>query len=134
MSKKQIARSKLAANTLYEKRMMVESNHPFVLRLVNTYQDDNSLYMLLEICSGGELFKFLQTRGGFVGPKHAQFISACVVSVFEYIHSRNICYRDLKPENLLICSKTNELKVCDFGFARHINTKSNIDRIHSSSN
>ena len=122
MSKKQIARSKLAANTLYEKRMMVESNHPFVLRLVNTYQDDNSLYMLLEICSGGELFKFLQTRGGFVGPKHAQFISACVVSVFEYIHSRNICYRDLKPENLMIDSQ-GFIKMVDFGFAKVVTDK-----------
>ena len=66
---------------------MVESDHPFVLKLVKTFQDKNCLYMLLEIVSGGELFAFLQTRGGKVPTKHSEFITACVVSVFEYIHS-----------------------------------------------
>ena len=43
-------------------------------------------------------------------------------------------HRDIKPENLLISSKNNQLKVCDFGFARHLNLKNDIDAIHSSSN
>lgn len=42
----------------------------------------------------------------------------------DYFHSQNVMHRDIKPENLLISSKTNELKVCDFGFARHLNLRS----------
>ena len=44
-----------------------------------------------------------------------QLLKAC-----DYFHSQNVMHRDIKPENLLISSKTNKLKVCDFGFARHI--------------
>jgi cGMP-dependent protein kinase len=122
LKKKQIVAYNLAKNILYEKRMMVESDHPFVLKLVNTYQDPNNLYMLLEIVPGGELFAFLQKRGGFVSTKHAQFITACVVSVFEYIHAKNICYRDLKPENLMI-DAIGYIKMVDFGFAKVVTDK-----------
>ena len=122
LQKKQIVSYNLAKNIMYEKRMMVESDHPFVLKLVNTYQDAHCLYMLLEIVSGGELFAFLQKRGGFVNTKHAQFITACVVSVFEYIHAKSICYRDLKPENLMI-DRDGYIKMVDFGFAKVVTDK-----------
>ena len=122
LQKKQIVSYNLVKNILYEKRMMVESDHPFVLKLVKTFQDKNCLYMLLEIVSGGELFAFLQTRGGKVPTKHSEFITACVVSVFEYIHSKDICYRDLKPENLMI-DKDGYIKMVDFGFAKVVTDK-----------
>lgn len=41
-----------------------------------------------------------------------------LLKAVDYFHSQNVMHRDIKPENLLIQSKTNELKVCDFGFAR----------------
>ena len=122
LQKQQIVSYNLVPNILYEKRMMEESDHPFVLKLINTYQDPNQLYMLLEIVPGGELFAFLQKRGGKVSSPHACFITACVVSVFEYIHSKNICYRDLKPENLMIDSE-GYIKMVDFGFAKVVTDK-----------
>lgn len=122
LQKKQIVRYNLVENILYEKRMMEESNHPFVLKLINTFQDQDRLYMMLEVVPGGELFAFLQKRGGFVPTNHARFISACVVSVFEYIHSKDICYRDLKPENLMI-DEQGYIKMVDFGFAKVVTSK-----------
>jgi cGMP-dependent protein kinase len=56
MQKEQICNYKLSGNILYEKQMMVESDHPFVLKLFRTFQDADSLMMLLEIVPGGELF------------------------------------------------------------------------------
>ena len=55
-----------------------------------------------------------------------QLLKAC-----DYFHQQNVMHRDIKPENLLISSKTNKLKVCDFGFARHIDLKN--DRSSESS-
>lgn len=54
--------------------------------------------------------------------KHSEFITACVVSVFEYIHSKDICYRDLKPENLMI-DQEGYIKMVDFGFAKVVTDK-----------
>ena len=122
MQKQQIVDFKLARNVLYEKQMMVESDHPFVLKLYRTYQDRDSLMMLLEIVPGGELFGYLQTVGGSVPTNHARFISLCVVAVFDYIHSKGICYRDLKPENLMI-AEDGYIKMVDFGFAKVVKDK-----------
>ena len=122
LQKKQIVKYNLVDNILYEKRMMEESDHPFVLKLINTFQDQDRLFMMLEVVPGGELFAFLQKRGGYVPTKHARFISACVVSVFEYIHSKDICYRDLKPENLMIDAE-GYIKMVDFGFAKVVTSK-----------
>jgi serine/threonine protein kinase len=71
---------------------------------------------VLEYIAGGELFTYL--RGiGRLDPPHARLYAAQVVSMFEYLHSKNVIYRDLKPENLLI-SGDGYLKLTDFGFAK----------------
>lgn len=74
--------------------------------------------MLLEYVCGGELFSYLRHAGRFT-PKTACFYSAEIVSALEYLHSKNIVYRDLKPENLLL-DKEGHLKITDFGFAKKL--------------
>ena len=93
-------------------------NHPFLVNLLGYTQDDRYLYFLLEFVQGGELFTYLRNIGK-LEVNHACLYAGQIVSMFEYLHSLNIVYRDLKPENLLIGSD-GYLKLTDFGFAKVI--------------
>jgi cGMP-dependent protein kinase len=127
MQKAQIVSSHQQRNIMNEKNITAECDHPFILRLIKTYMDKDSLYMLLQLVQGGELWTLLYEKfealerchwGGFQIPA-ARFYSSCVVSAFHYLHALGIAYRDLKPENLLLDSE-GYLKVVDFGFAKRI--------------
>ena len=72
--------------------------------------------MLLELALGGELFSVLREKGHFDEPQ-SRFYASNVGSAFGYMHDRQIVYRDLKPENLLL-DELGYLKVVDFGFAK----------------
>lgn len=57
----------------------------------------------MEVCLGGDVWTQLQ-KTKFFDETMAKFVTACVVEAFEYLHTRGIIYRDLKPENLMIDS------------------------------
>jgi serine/threonine protein kinase len=76
------------------------------------------LFFLLDPVMGGELFSVLREKTLF-DEDTARFFAASVVLAFEYMHTMNIIYRDLKPENLLLDNQ-GYLKVTDFGFAKDI--------------
>jgi len=91
----------------------------FCCRLFGTYKDQLNIYFLMEPVLGGELFTVLRWNQRF-SEKTARFYAACVVLAFQHLHEKNIIYRDLKPENLLI-SKNGYCKLVDFGFAKKRN-------------
>ena len=100
-----------------EKRIMAETDR-FCIRLIAAYKDRTHLYMVLEICQGGELFSLLQKERKLDEPASA-FYGASVMLAFEYPQRNRIIYRDLKPENLLLAAE-GYLKLVDFGFAKLI--------------
>ena len=74
--------------------------------------------MQLEYVIGGELFRHLRNLGQFSNTV-SQFYAAEIISALQYMHSVDIIYRDLKPENLLIDQK-GHIKITDFGFAKKV--------------
>jgi serine/threonine protein kinase len=116
MRTQQVVATQQQSHVLNEKRILASMDHPFVLRLVATYQDEGELYMLLELGLGGELFSLLAKKAPLPDAQ-ARFYSSQVVSIFTYMHGMKVVYRDLKPENLLLDEK-GFLKMVDFGFAK----------------
>jgi len=118
VNKAYVAQHGQQSHLVDEKKTMMMLKHPFLVRLYGTMRDRNYVYFILEPSLGGELFTLLQDKGTF-DESVCKFYGACVISAFEYIHRKNIIYRDLKPENLLL-TENGYLKVVDFGFAKII--------------
>lgn len=102
-----------------EKGILRMTHSPFLVRLAATFNGDQHLYFLLEPAMGGELFTIYQRKNFYGSERHARFYVACVLRAFEHLHTRQIIYRDLKPENLLLDSK-GYCKVTDFGLAKFV--------------
>jgi serine/threonine protein kinase len=72
----------------------------------------------MSVVPGGELFTIIR-RLGHLAVDVARFYAANVVLAIAYLHSHDIAYRDIKPENLLL-GTDGYLKICDFGFAKRL--------------
>jgi serine/threonine protein kinase len=95
------------------------AGHPFITTMVASFQDTDTLYMLLDYCPGGEVFSYLRRARRFNEPT-SQFYGAEIVLILEFLHGKQgVAYRDLKPENILIDAE-GHLKLVDFGFAKKI--------------
>lgn len=118
LKKADVVKMKQVEHTINEKNTLENIQFPFMVNMLGSFQDSRNLYLVLEYISGGELFTFLRRSGRF--PNHvARFYAAEVTLAFEYLHSKNVVYRDLKPENLLLDSH-GHIRITDFGFAKLI--------------
>ena len=93
-----------------------EAAHPFLVKFLGSAQDARHVRFVLEYVPGGELFSHLRRLGRFSEPV-ARFYAAEVVLALEYLHDRQIAFRDLKPENVLLDAR-GHVKLTDFGFAK----------------
>ena len=84
-----------------EKTLTQKLNHPFILKLHYSFQCKRQLYMILDFEVGGSLFFHMNKVRRFT-EKEVMFYAAEIVLALEYLHSKGVLYRDLKPENVLI--------------------------------
>ncbi|XP_055362597.1 cGMP-dependent protein kinase 2 isoform X2 [Betta splendens] len=118
VSKKHIVSKRQEEHMLFEKKILKAIQCDFIVRLHAAFKDTRYIYMVMEFCSGGEIWTKLKEVGRFDEPI-AVFCAACVVEAYSYLHKKNIMYRDLKPENLMMDVK-GYIKLIDFGFAKEL--------------
>ena len=110
--------------------ILIKTDHPNIIKLYEVFESDNSLYLVMEECNGGELFDKIIKRienKEMYSEKEAAGIIQQIMSAVEYCHNNGICHRDLKPENILYLKEgeeeNNSLKVIDFGLSQTFNIK-----------
>lgn len=101
------------------------TEHPGIVRLYYTFQDERSLYFVLDFCKGGELLSVLKRMTTF-DEECTKFYAAQILDTVDYMHKRGVIHRDLKPENVLLDSQMH-VKITDFGTAKILNAKKRLD-------
>lgn len=94
---------------------------PTIIKLYEVFEDDDHVHLVMELCTGGELFDRI-IQQGHVEEKPAARYMRSVLQAVKHCHDHNIVHRDLKPENFLMTTKDEnaELKVIDFGLSRFL--------------
>lgn len=110
-----------------EVEIMMRLDHPSILRLYDYFEDKKYIYLVLELCTGGELFDRIIANKYF-GEDEARIIFRQIMKAIYYCHLNGVCHRDLKPENFIMISKNDPytLKVIDFGLSRTFNNGESI--------
>ncbi|KAJ8980375.1 hypothetical protein NQ317_009369 [Molorchus minor] len=98
-----------------ETAILKKLRHPHITRLYQLMETNQTIYMVTEYASKGEIFDHLVARGRMSEPE-AKRIFSQIVSAVSYCHSQGVVHRDLKAENLLLDNNMN-IKLADFGFS-----------------
>jgi len=97
-------------------------SHPNIIQLYESFEDSKHLHMVVELCSGGEIYDHLQKQDGGFQEQVAAHLAGQVIAAVHHMHHRRVAHRDLKPENFLLLNQEQnltraKLKVIDFGLS-----------------
>ena len=118
LNKSKIIKSNQIPHIHNEFKILQTLEHPAIISILGANQDEKYMYFAMEFISGGELFNLLKVENKFSLEK-AQFYDGQIVFVLDYLHSKNIIYRNIKPENILI-NKNGYIKITDFELSKVI--------------
>jgi serine/threonine protein kinase len=116
LRKERIMGQNLSRYALAERNILSLSNHPFIVKLNYAFQSMTKLFLILEYCPGGDLAKHLRMEKKFE-EKRAKFYLCEILLALEDLHKRNIIFRDLKPDNVVLDNE-GHCKLTDFGLSK----------------
>ena len=121
ISNKQILYNQLSSNLELEKSILLQIDHPFIVKLVKTLKDEKFIYFLMDYIRGKELFDVIRDIG-VLTKSQTLFYGASIMLAVRYLHQRKFVYRDIKPENIMVL-ENGYIKIIDFGTAKAIEDK-----------
>ena len=121
MSKREIYEQQLINQINKEISIMYNINHPYSIKLYNHFEDNDKLYLIMEPASNGNLYSFIENNKNqkIKSNETIKKIIIQTIEIIKYLHSKDIIYRDIKPENILL-DKDNNIKLCDYGWASYL--------------
>ncbi|KAF8405079.1 hypothetical protein HHK36_009976 [Tetracentron sinense] len=95
------------------------TGHNNLVQFYDAYEDHDNVYIVMELCEGGELLDRILSRGGKYSEDDAKTVMVQLLNVVAFFHLQGVVHRDLKPENFLFTSKdeNSQLKAIDFGLS-----------------
>ena len=106
---------------LEERRVLLELDHPFIMKLIRTFKTKENIFFLTNFINGKGLGKYLETKKEktFRNKEETRFYISFLFVILDYLNSKGIAHRDLKPENIMINTQ-GYLQLIDFGTAKRI--------------
>ena len=96
------------------------ANHPNVIKLLDVFENEKMIYIIMEYCEGGDLFSYIEKRNFIIKEERAAQIIQQLSTAVYFLHEYGIVHRDLKPENILLITKgeNSKIKLADFGVSK----------------
>jgi len=106
-------------NFLNEIELLRMVDHPQIIRMYEWFEDKSNIYIVMDLCDGGELFDKISEMGHFTEQLAAKLFKD-MMSAVNYCCAKKICHKDLKPENFMFATKGDDssIKLIDFGLSQ----------------
>ncbi|TIA81789.1 hypothetical protein E3P98_01851 [Wallemia ichthyophaga] len=115
INKEKCVKMRAADNIIQERRLLEEIDHPYVVNLRYAFQDDENLFMVIDLELGGDLRFHLERNGAF-DERSVKIYIAEIALALDYLHQRRIVHRDVKPDNILL-DDAGHAHLTDFNIA-----------------
>eukprot|EP01084_Bolivina_argentea_P029435 54664_1 len=103
-----------------EIRILKSLEFPYIIDMIDCFDNTNQIYLILELCEGGDLFaQMLRQPNRRFNEERSALIAYIIAQTLKYLHEHFVVHRDLKPENVLF-TKNGVLKLTDFGMAHYV--------------
>lgn len=106
---------------------LITKEHPNIVKCYDIIDDLDVIYIIMEYCDGNDLSSLL--IGKQFKDKYLRYYFGQIINAIKFLRDNKIIHRDMKPKNILLSSNKKIIKLCDFGFAKHVDTLKRITTI-----